>query len=68
MGVLVLRCVMTGKEFSTGIETPETDIEKLPDVMTSSHCPHCKLQHRWWTRDARIVNAIRPSDWIENQP
>jgi hypothetical protein len=67
MGVIVLRCHMSGKEFSTGIETAETDIKSLPDVLTSSRCPDCKLEYRWWTHEARIVSAIPPSGWIENQ-
>ena len=67
MGVLVLRCHMTGKEFSTGVETPETDIDRLPDVLTTALCPYCKLEHRWWTHEARIAAVVPPSTWVENQ-
>jgi hypothetical protein len=67
MGVLILKCRMTGREFSTGVHTIETDIQELPEVLTWSRCPHCGLEHRWWTHEASIVDALPPSGWVENQ-
>jgi hypothetical protein len=54
MGVLMLKCRTTGREFSTGIYTDEETFKRLPDTVTRSTCPHCSRQHGWWTREARV--------------
>jgi hypothetical protein len=54
MGVLMLTCPTTGREFSTGIHVEEDSFQKLPDTVTKAACPHCSQLHRWWTHDARL--------------
>jgi hypothetical protein len=53
MGLLMLKCPQTGREFSTGIHIDEASFKRLPDTLTNSVRPHCGLLHRWWTREAR---------------
>jgi hypothetical protein len=67
MGGLLLKCRKTGKTFSTGIQAEGDTVEKLPQVLTRSRCPHCGLEHLWWTREAILVDAISPTEWVENQ-
>jgi hypothetical protein len=67
MGVLLFRCPRTGKTFSTGIQVDGSAVQELPQVLTSSACPHCGSEHHWWTREATVAEAIPPSEWIENQ-
>jgi hypothetical protein len=67
MGVLLFKCPETGRTFSTGIQTDEDTVQKLPEVLTRSMCPHCGLEHLWWTREAILVDALPPSEWVENQ-
>jgi hypothetical protein len=67
MGVLLVTCPVTGKEFSTGIQTDRKTSDALPKVTMRSRCPYCKTDHPWQPRDARYVDAIPPSDWIERQ-
>jgi hypothetical protein len=66
MGVLVITCPATGKEFSTGMQIDERETAGLPDYETSTLCPYCKRLHRWRPKEARWVEALPPSDWIEN--
>lgn len=54
MGVLLIKCLVTGKEFSTGIETDEQSLELIPDTVAQSLCPHCGNDHAWSKFDARL--------------
>ena len=45
MGMLMLKCRTTGREFSTGIYADEESFRKLPDTVTKTLCPHCGLMH-----------------------
>jgi hypothetical protein len=64
MGELILKCPITGIEFSTGILADEETFQQLPDTVTKAACPHCRQLHSWWTREARLANGVdleRPS-------
>jgi GAF domain len=67
MGVLLITCPDTEKEFSTGLQLPAEDVYMLPDVVSKARCPHCRKTHKWRPREARYADAIPPQDWIENQ-
>ena len=54
MGVLLITCPVTGKEFSTGIETDEHSLELIPDTVVQSACPHCGIDHAWSKIHARL--------------
>jgi hypothetical protein len=63
MGLLMLKCPSTGKEFSTGIITDAETFKKLPNTATKAACPHCGQSHRWLANEARLLegDAARPS-------
>jgi hypothetical protein len=67
MGVLLITCPATGKELSTGLQIDEKDAVTLPDYETATLCPYCGQLHRWRPKDTRWVEALPPSEWIENQ-
>ena len=67
MGVLLITCPVTGKEFSTGIQADRNTAGTLPAVEVSSRCPYCRIDHPWKPRDARYVEAIPSSGWVKNQ-
>jgi hypothetical protein len=67
MSVLLVRCRVTGKNFSTGIQVETTTIDTLPQVRTRSYCPYCEAEHVWWTSEAILVDVIPPSDWVETK-
>jgi hypothetical protein len=60
MGMLMLKCPTTGREFSTGIHVEEDSFKELPDTVTEAHCPHCGASHRWRTQEARYSDRIAP--------
>jgi hypothetical protein len=63
MGILMLNCPATGKEFSTGIFTDAKTFNNLPNMATKAACPHCGQEHRWCAKEARFLpeGAARPS-------
>jgi hypothetical protein len=63
MGVLVIKCPVTGLEFSTGIDTNWDTLARMESHHAyKSHCPHCNSAHSWRPDEARVA-----SDWIENK-
>ena len=54
MGVLLITCPVTGKEFSTGIETDKQSLDLIPETVVQSRCPHCGTEHPWSKIDARL--------------
>jgi hypothetical protein len=66
MGVLVIKCPVSGREFSTGIQTDADSLARMRNEVSSARCPYCLTQHSWRPLDARLVDAIAPA-WVENQ-
>jgi len=67
MGVLLIKCPNTGRQFSTGIHLDAETLARVPQEFTYTHCPYCNSEHLWLPREAELVDAIPPSEWIENQ-
>ncbi len=64
MGVLMLKCQTTGRDFSTGIYADEETFNRLPNIVAAAACPHCGRLHNWWTREARVSEADDFADLI----
>jgi hypothetical protein len=58
MGILILTCRVTGRDYSTGIHTDQESFKKFPDTEAKASCPHCGRMHRWWTHDARLIEGV----------
>ena len=67
MGVLLIRCPTTGREFSTGVQVEFDTLSCLPQLPSDTRCPHCLSVHFWLPREAKLVDAIAPENWIEHQ-
>jgi hypothetical protein len=65
MGVLLITCPTTGKDFSTGLQVEEREVPTLPDY--GHPLPLLQKLHRWRPADAKWVEALLPPDWIENR-
>jgi hypothetical protein len=61
MGVLLVKCPATGKEFSTGINADRGNLVGLRAIVAASICPHCGAEHAWRLEDARYVDEV-PSE------
>jgi hypothetical protein len=66
MGVLLVSCPETGREFSTGIQLDEVTFRMLTATLSTAYCPYCRAEHRWIPREARLVEAIPPREWVES--
>jgi hypothetical protein len=67
MGVLVVKCYVTGREFSTGVHTDARTFGRMKNEVMQSRCPHCMSEHSWRPLDAKLVDTFPSKDWIENQ-
>jgi hypothetical protein len=65
MGVLLVCCPATGKEFSTGIQLDDVTFRMLTATLSTAYCPYCCVDHRWTPREARLAEAIPPQQWVE---
>ena len=45
MGVLVIKCPVSGREFSTGIQTDAKSLALMPNEVSQARCPHCLTRH-----------------------
>jgi uncharacterized protein (DUF427 family) len=66
MGVLLVSCPETGREFSTGIQLDEVTFRMLTATLSTAYCPYCGTEHRWTPREARLAEAIPPREWVES--
>jgi hypothetical protein len=66
MCTVLVACPTTGKPVSTGIETDRASFERLPNVLSRSRCPHCGIEHQWWTREAWLSD--RDGVWSPSDP
>jgi hypothetical protein len=55
MGVLMLRCPMTDRSFSTGIVSDKDRFSRMLDTSRVVRCPQCGEDHRWRPEDAWLV-------------
>ena len=56
MGIIMIKCPVTGRDVSTGIET--MGIEELPAVTAKMVCPACGRVHDWITTNAWLAHSV----------
>jgi hypothetical protein len=54
MGMLLVKCHATGKEFSTGIYADRDSLVGVRAIVATSICPHCGAEHTWRIEDATL--------------
>jgi hypothetical protein len=57
MGQLMLRCPMTDRNFSTGIDTDRESLKSVPYTGIAVRCPYCGCEHTWGPRDAPLAEC-----------
>lgn len=63
MGIVLLKCSVTQKVYPTGIQIDQGTFSDLAgDLLGSSYCPYCRVQHVWRTSQAMYVDAFAPAD------
>ena len=58
MGILLVKCPATEKEFSTGINAKENNLIGLRALVITSTSPHCGAEHAWRIDEARCVSNM----------
>ena len=52
MGIVMVKCPVTRRAFSTGIEAEVSCFRSTPVFFGRSHCPHCRIEHEWFAGHA----------------
>ena len=67
MGVLLVKCPVRGREFSSGIQVERDELNRFPNSLTHSRCPYCGLEHVLVDLRGRYIETRPPEDWKENK-
>jgi hypothetical protein len=54
LGQLMLRCLMTDRNFSTGIDTDRKKLKRIPYAEIAVRCPYCGLEHTLGLQDVPL--------------
>jgi len=57
MGQIMIRCPVTRRAISTGLHADRSSFARMPVFIARAHCPHCRVQHEWFARDAWVEDA-----------
>lgn len=58
MSMLMIRCPRTGEEVWTSIEADSGSLQKIPDVLFYTPCPHCGLDHTSWCDEGWLAGSL----------
>jgi hypothetical protein len=57
VGRLMIRCPVTGREISAGIEADDSRFRSSPVFFSRSYCAFCRTEHEWFAKDAWVCEA-----------
>lgn len=57
MGTVVTRCPATGEVIATGMKAEHTTFACSPVFFADTYCPICEASHRWFARDAWVLET-----------
>jgi predicted RNA-binding Zn-ribbon protein involved in translation (DUF1610 family) len=66
MAKVMIRCVASGRQVFTGIETSAASLNLIPPINTRLTCPACGSTHIWSILDAELV--MEEFDCPEDMP
>jgi hypothetical protein len=58
MALVMLRCPMTDRNYSTGIDTNMDNLKRVQNISGASVCPYCKRDHDWRPNDTWLAEAV----------
>ena len=59
MGLVMVKCPVTGRVNSTGIEMDAARFRRTPVFFGRSYCPACRVEHEWFAGDAWVEESAR---------
>jgi hypothetical protein len=57
MGMVMIRCPVSGHELATGIEADRRSFAATPVFFSRTYCPACRADHQWFARDAWVCDT-----------
>jgi hypothetical protein len=57
MGIVMIRCPITGREISTGIKIDRPTFECSPVFFAQTYCRFCRTEHQWFAKDAWVEES-----------
>ena len=58
MGRLMIRCPVTGREISSGIEADHSRFRASAVFFARSYCEFCRVEHEWLAKDAWVHEPV----------
>ena len=65
MGRLMIRCPVTGREISSGIEADRSRFRASAVFFARSYCEFCRVEHEWFPRTPGCASR---SPWATPDP
>jgi hypothetical protein len=56
---LMFRCPNTDRLIPTHVDIDLAEIDKLPDRITFTQCPHCRTVHGWTPKDTFVSEVVQ---------
>jgi hypothetical protein len=54
MGLVMIKCPITGHAISTGIEADRDGFRRMPVFFARTFCAICRTTHEWFAREAWV--------------
>jgi len=54
MGMVMVKCPLTGRAIPTGIETDHESFQRCTVFFARTRCPICHTDHSWFAREAWV--------------
>jgi len=58
MGMVMVKCPLTGRAIPTGIETDRESFQRSTVFFARTRCPICRTDHAWFAREAWVRESI----------
>ncbi len=57
MGVVMIRCPVTGHTISTGLQASEFSFNRSSVFFGRTFCPICRRDHQWFAKNAWVCES-----------
>ncbi len=54
MGLVMIRCPVTGREIPTDMKADQFSFNRSPVFFGHTFCPICRRDHEWFAKDAWV--------------
>jgi hypothetical protein len=67
MGLVMIRCPVTGRTISTGIKANQYSFNRSPVFFGHTFCPICQKNHDWFAKDAWVLELTETHEFRSAQ-